>query len=149
MPSSVAHLVRRAVTDGLANEPGLRDEGVAVSYGYDVSATKRFQVFTAQARADTPPAALRSGRNHKDEQGMFSLLLVVNAPGGDAFAAEERSDQFRTVVEEFLGDRKSNELGVPGLSWLRLDGWATEDGRADEGWPVVTTYTVRYQARIT
>lgn len=149
MAGTISRLVRKAVTDGLADLPALKDQGVQVTYSWDSAAISRVMVFTASPRAETPPAALRSGRNHRDETGEFRLVVLVVAPGGDAFDAESRLDEFAPVVEEWLADRKSNELGVPGLQTLTVVAWEGGEGRADEGWVSERIYTVRYTARLT
>ncbi len=147
MAGSIIAAVRKAVADGLANEPGLAE--VSVSYGLRHDARDRWQVFTDMGRAQTPPAALRAGRNHRNEQAEFRIVVLVIEPGGNAEDADARALECGEVVEEFLADRKSNELGVPGLNWIRAESWDLDGGWQDTAWVSQLVYTVRYDARLT
>lgn len=146
MAGTIARLVRKAVVDGLANEPAL--QGVSVTYGWDARAIARYMIFTARPSAETPPSGLRSGRNVREETADFRVVVLVQEPGTDAYGAESKLDEIAPIVEDFLADRKNNELGVPGLNWIRVTGWEGDDGRAEDGYVAQRTYTIRYQARI-
>lgn len=159
MSGSRARLVRSAVVSGLTthyasladfNGTTAPERKTEVTYAYPhggPSATER--VFTARARADTPPAALRSGRNHRDESGVFDLIVLVAYVGGSAEQADDRAFDIGEVAEEWLADRKSNELGVPGLQTLVVEGWESNNLGNDRGHMTELTYRVRWTARLT
>lgn len=158
MPSSVVVAVRKAVTDGLRDHmhglPGLNGtvngaEDVVVTYAYDRTVEAAERVFTRSASADTPPAAMRPGRNFKNEAGQFFLVVLVACVGGSPDEADDRAIAIGEVVEEWLGDRKNNELGVDGLTTLTVRGWELDNLSNDHGSMSELTYRVEWTARIT
>lgn len=158
MAGSISVPVRVAVADGLAGFlGGLPEfngtidgtEEVEVTYAYDHTTNASQRVFTRTATAETPPASLRAGRNYKDEAGQFFLVLMAAIPGGSPKEAAERVHVIGVECEEWLGDRKSNELGVAGLQTLTVRGVEDVDLGNDHGHMVERTYRVEWTARIT
>lgn len=158
MSGSVAVAVRSAVTSGLDDAFGALAEfngeargerKVHTTYAFDRRSNAAEQVFTARSRADTPSSALRSGRNYRDEAGEFDLFIVVGFVGGSEEDADTRAFAIGEVVEEWLGDRKSNELGVTGLQTLTVRGWESQNLLADRGAATELIYRVAWTARIT
>ncbi len=155
--SSIGIPVRKAVTDGLAEHLGslsgfngtaAAEKQTVVSFGYDFGNMHREHVFTGRSRADTPPAALRSGRNTRNETGHFDLTVMVRSVAGDAYDAETRAEAIGAAVEDWLADRKSNELGVPGLLSLVVESWEADYAKADNGTAAIRTYDIRWTARL-
>lgn len=158
MSGSVVVAVKQGVVAGLTAHLAALDDfngttapehAVEVSYAYPVNTSAAERVFAGRSRAEQPPAALRAGRNHRDEAGVFDLIVLVAAVGGSAGDAEERALEIGAEVEEFIADRKSNELGVAGLQTLRVDGWELVSLFNDRGHLAELTYRVRWTARLT
>ena len=147
MAGSIVVDLRKAVAVGLAADPGLA--GADVSYAWRPDSRERRQVFTHRARADTPPAALRSGRNHRDENGTFQVVVHCEVPGADAEEADAECVALGGAVEDWFADRKCNQLGVPGLQSLIVTGWELGGGPADRAYISQLIYTVRWTARLT
>jgi hypothetical protein len=155
--ASIGVTVRKAVTDGLAthfaslsdfNGATAAEREVLVSFGYSFGSQETEQVYTGRSRADTPPAALRSGRNTRNESGEFDLNVMVRFVGGDGYDAELRAEAIGGEVEDWFADRKSNELGVTGLLSLICTGWVADYAQIDGGTAALRTYTVRWTARL-
>lgn len=156
--STIGPAVRKAVIDGLAAHLGsladfngstAAERDVTVTYGYPFGSPTTEQVYTARSRADTPPAALRAGRNHRNENGVFDLTVMVRYVGGDAYDADLRAAAIGGACEDWLAARKSNELGVDGLQSLVVESWASDYAGIDGGTASLTTYQVRWTARLT
>lgn len=147
MAGTIVVALRLAVASGLAAVPAL--SGADVSYAWRPDSRARRQVFTHRASADTPPAALRSGRNYRDETGTFQVVVHCEIPGADAPDAEAECVALGTAVEEWFADRKSNEVGVAGLQSLLVTGWELGGGAADRAYIAQMIYTVRWTARLT
>lgn len=140
--------IRKAVVEGLSQMENLA--GVEVTYTWQQNSTAREQVFTLRARTDSnDPAALRSGRNNRNERGRFQIVVKARIPGESPETVDERALALGADVEDFLADRKSNELGVTGLNWIRQDGWTLDGGWADNTYVAELTYDVVYDARVT
>lgn len=146
MAGSVGVAVRAAVVDGLADVLTLDGE---VSYGFTFQPGLLEQVYTGRSSGETPPASLRSGRNYRDEQGTFDLNILVRVPGGSLLEADERCDEIASVVEEWIADRKSNQLGVSGLNYLLVTRWDADYVQIDAGMCSIRTLTVAWRARLT
>lgn len=153
MGGSLSTKVRKAVTDGLAARfdslPGfnaLEDE-VDVRYAYSFGAQVAQQVYTGRSRADTDGGPLRSGRNVRTEVGTFEIVVRVELPGCDPEEADERVDEIGTVIEEWISDRKGDQLGI-GLTSLRVTSWAGDYYGVDGGSGSIRSYTVTWVARI-
>lgn len=156
--ASIGVALRKAVADALtALFAGLDDfngvtapeREVAVSYGYDFSSTAARRVYTGRSRATTPPAGMRSGRNHRAEDGVFDLNILCRLPGASIEEADTEAFAIGAVIEDWFAARKNNELGVPGLQTLYLESWAAEYRDIDSGSASVLTYRVRWTARLT
>ncbi len=156
--STIGPTVRKAVIDGLTTHlAGLADfngqtapeRHTEVSYGYPFGSTATEQVYTGRSRADTPPAALRSGRNHRNENGVFDLTVMVKYVGGDVYEADLRAAAIGGACEDWLAARKSNELGVDGLLSLIVESWDSDYAGLDSGTASLITYKVRWTARLT
>lgn len=156
--STIGPVVRKAVIDGLTTHLGslaafngttAPERDVEVSYGYPFASTATEKVYTGRSRADTPPAALRSGRNHRNENGVFDLTVAVSYIGGDAYDADLRAAAIGGACEDWLAARKSNELGVDGLLSLVVESWDADYAGLDGGTGSLLTYKVRWTARLT
>lgn len=156
MTGSLVTAVRRAVMDGfrdhLATLPGFNSTAaeaeVVVEYAYTFGSQPAQRVYTGRSRADTPPAALRSGRNHRNETGTFEVTVLVQLAGASPEDADLRVDEIGTVLEEWIADRKSDQLGV-GLTSLYVTSWIGDYFGVDGGSGSIRTYTVRWNARLT
>lgn len=149
--------VKKAVMDGLAAAYGAlsdfngttsAEHVVEVKYGWHENWKAAEKVFATSARGQTPPAAMRSGRNHRDESGTFELVILVAALDGDAWEAEDRAMDIGTVAEEWIADRKSGELAAGNYS-LRITDWVLVSRSNVKGHLAELTYTVAWTARLT
>ncbi len=156
MSGSLSVAVRRAVTTGLAahmsglaafNEQA-NDQEVSVTYAYAPSNKAAQQVYATRSRGEHG-AILKSGRNHRPEEATFDLVVRVRYVGGSLEDADERAFEIGAAVEEWIADRKSNELGIDGLNWLRVESWDADNGTDDSGSASLLIYTVRWNARLT
>lgn len=154
MAGSLVTAVRRAVTDGfrdhLATLPGFNtaENEVLVEYAYTFGAQAAQRVYTGRAQADTPPAAIRSGRNVRHETGTFEVNVSVQLLDATPEQADLRVDEIGTQLEEWLADRKSDQLGI-GLTSLYVESWIGDYFGIDSGAGALRTYTVRWNARLT
>lgn len=156
MSGSLSVAVRKAVTAGLAAHfSGLAsfseqadDQEVSVTYAYQPSNKAAQQVYAARSRGEHG-AVLRSGRNHRPEEATFDLIVRVKYVGGSIEEADERAFEIGAAVEEWVADRKSNELGVDGLNWLRVESWEADNNTDDSSSASLLIYTVRWNARLT
>lgn len=156
--ASAAPKVRKAVIDGLRTYlAGLADfngatkpeDDVEVRYGYQNGWKAAEKVYLGRARADTPPAALRTGRNIRNESGTFDLIVFVDSkPGADPEEAEARAFAISGACEDWLSLRKSNELGVAGLQSLLVKGWDSDLGPSDSSSGALVRLTVAWTARL-
>jgi hypothetical protein len=155
--ASIGVAVRKAVADGLVthfaalsdfNGNAAAERKTFVAFGYDFSNLPREHVFTGRSRADTPPAAMRSGRNTRNETGRFDLTVIVRAVAGDPYDAELRAEEIGAEVESWLAARKSNELAVSGLLSLVVESWEADYAQADNGAAALRTYVIRWTARL-
>lgn len=151
MSGSAVVAVRKAVIEDLATLTGSGGalEDVTVQYAWRRGVNDREQVFTNAARGTTPAAALKAGRNHRQEEGRFELVVLVEVPGGLGEEADQRALDIGAVVEERIADRKNNEYGVTGLSWIRVESWTLTPRSGDHGSFSELVYTVLYSARLT
>src|SRR5688500_11130980 len=155
--ASIGVAVRKAVVDGLTthfaalsdfNGNTAAEQATVVAFGYDFSNLHREHVFTGRSRAETPPAGMRSGRNTRNETGHFDLTVMVRAVADDPYAAEARAEAIGAEIEDWFADRKSNELGVTGLSSLVVESWMGDYSKVDNGTAAIRTYVVRWTSRL-
>ena len=159
MPGSLSVPVKKAVITGLTdylagltdfNGAGVVEDLVEVSYAYNFGSTAAQRVYTGRSRAETPPAAQRSGRNHRNESGQFEINVLVQLPGGSTEEADQRASDIGDAIEEWIADRKSGEgMGVAHLNSLYVDRWESDYIGVDRGSAAIRTYTVRWTARLT
>lgn len=158
MPGTALRDVKRAVMDGLAERyaalPAFNGSGdageVVVRRSYRFGDTQVAQhMYGGRARGATPPAAIRPGRNFRDEVGRFDVNILLRIPGLSADEAEDRMHDIGVVLEEWVGDRKSNELGVAGLQSLMVERWQQDYYGVDRAVGVIRTYTIKWTARLT
>lgn len=158
MTGSVSVPVRKALIDGLAahfatledfNGVTKRERKVEVTYGYNFSSSARERIYTGRTNADTPPSSLRPGANFRNEQASFDLNVMVKFVGGNAYDADERLSAICDVLEDWISLRKSNQLGIDGLNWIRLDGYEGDYLQVDGGHASLRTYSIKFDARIT
>lgn len=158
MAGSLSVAVRRAVADGLeelfAGLPAFNSTAaeaeVGVTYAYDFTDARAAQcIYTGRSRADTPPAALRAGRNRRQETGRFDLNILVQVVADDFEAADERVDEISVQVEEWVADRKSGEgLDLTGLNSLRAASWEGDYYPLDSGAASIRTYSIEWVANL-
>lgn len=155
--ASIGVSVRKAVTDGLAehfaalsdfNGTLAAERKTVVAFGFDFSNLHREHVYTGRCISDTTPAGMRSGRNARNESGEFSLNIRVLSVSGDAYDAILRAHEIAGQIEDWFADRKSNELGVPGLLTLLCGGPADDYDPIDNGTGATVTLTIRYTSRL-
>lgn len=158
MGGSAGVAVKKAVIAGLTTHfQGLAEfnsstpeNEVLVEYGYGFGEHAAQRVYTGRSRGDTPPAAMRSGRNHRQETGRFDLIVLVTLPGGDVEDAEDRADAIAAQVETWVADRKQGDgLGVTGLYELYVESWEGDYRGADRARTVIRRLTVLWRARLT
>jgi hypothetical protein len=146
---SVVVDVRKAVVAGLIAV--IDDPKVSISYGYQGADDdrRREQIWTDRVRSTHDVAGLKSGRNFREETLDFDVVLLIAAVGRPPEDADTRALELGLQVEEFLADRKNNELGVTGLQWIRVTGMELINGFGPKGSASELRYTVRYHARLT
>ena len=152
MAASIVVAVRSALATGLATAIAA-DGGMAdteVSYHWKANWQRRERIWTRNARFTHAPASMRSGRNYRDEVGTFELAILVEGVGQNAEWSATRALTIGAVVEQWIADRKNNELAVTGLQTLTVSG----DGSLlemfnDQGTLAELNYPVRYTARLT
>lgn len=155
--ASIGVPLRKAVTDALAehfaqrsgfNGTDAAERHTLVAYAYDFAGLAREHVYTGRSRWETPPAALRSGRNTRNETGHFDLNVLVRVVGEDVYTADERADEIGAEIEGWFADHKSNQLGVDGLLTLVCLGAEADYSTVDNGRASVRTYDIRWTARL-
>lgn len=150
---SILPEVRVAVTDGIRSAlVAANEKKVAVTYSYEGSdeTRRREQIFTNRASATHDPAALKPGRNFRDEVMDFQIVVLVVSPGKKPQESEARAFELGQYVEEFVADRKSNGyLGVAGLQWIRMVSMEVTPALSDNASITELIYNVRYTARLT
>jgi hypothetical protein len=93
---------------------------------------------------------MKSGRLFRDERMEFDVVILVLGVGLKPEEADARALEIGQVVEEFVADHKSNELGITGLKWLRISNLELSPNRVNANGAVAeATYTIRYEARLT
>lgn len=155
--ASLAVPVRKACTDALATYfeglPGFNsgDDLVTVTYAYSFGPDRARQwVYTGRSSAETPPAYMKSGANHKKERGEFELVVRIEVPGGDGYASDLRLDEVATYVEEWFDARKQGDgLAVSGLQSLKLTRWVGDYAGVEGGSVSIRAYTVEWTAHLT
>lgn len=150
---SILPEVRTAVTDGIrAALVAANEKKVGVTYAYEGSdeTRRREQIFTNRARATHDPAALKPGRNFREEVMDFEIVVLVISPGKKPHESEERAFELGQYVEEFIADRKSNGyLEVAGLQWIRMVSMEVTPALRSDASITELVYSVRYTARLT
>jgi hypothetical protein len=145
MARSVVVEVRKAIIDGIA--AALADESVSVSYGWrGGDDERREQIYTNRPRATHEPAALKSGRSFRTESMTFDIVLLVMNPTDPPEDVDDRVMDLGQVIEEFIADRKSNELGVAGLNWIGVSAFEMQNQILPTGSMTVAQWAV---ARLT
>lgn len=155
---SVAPDLLDAVVNGLTtmfagkadfNGTTAAEQRTVVSWGFQFGNKAAEQVYLGTSQADTPPAAIRPGRNFRDEKGSFNLSILVRLPGQDASTTYRRLFAIGREIEDWIGARKSGEgLGVAGLQTLLIASWAADYAGIDSGTGALLTYTVEWTARL-
>lgn len=156
---SIGVPVRKAVMDAFAghlaqdsafNGVAAAERETSVSFAYQFGRQDLTeQVYTGRSRADTPPAAMRSGRNARQETGTFDVNVMVRFVGGDGYDAELRAEQIGGAFESWVADRKNGEgLDVDGLQTLVVLSWQGDYAQIDGGSAALRTYQVRWTARL-
>ena len=152
MAASIIVAVRSALVTGLATaiaaDGGMAD--VEVSFQWKADWQRRERIWTRNARFTHAPASMRSGRNFRSEVGMFEVAILVEGIGRNAEWSATRALVIGQVVEQYIADRKNNELAVAGLQTLTVsgDGSLTEMFN-DQGTLAELSYPIQYTARLT
>ena len=159
MAGSIVVALKAAVVSGLTthlaslaefNGTTSPERNVAVAYAYDLRTHDAERVFAGRARAETPSAAMKAGRNFRLERdSSFDLIVLVGYVGGSAQDAEARALAIGAEIEGWIADRKNNELGVTGLIGVSVDGWDLVHLMNDRGHMAELTYRVTWRARLT
>lgn len=136
---------RLAVLDAL--RPLVAFEDVDVRLSWDSGSEARERVYTARSRFTQKPASLRAGRTHRNEVGIFQVVIRVEGVGDDQETTSARAVELGAAVEDWIAENRST---VAGLNWLEVRG----DGDLaemfnDAGTLAVLVYTVTYDARLT
>lgn len=150
MAGSVLVAVKKALIAGLTT--AINDPQVSVTYGYQGGdeTVRRDQIFTDRSRATHDPAALKAGRNFRNESVDFDIVVLSAGVGIKQDECDTRAFALGRFVEEFIADRKSGEtLGVTGLNWIRVTGFEHTPLNAPNGCLSELRYHVRYDARLT
>ena len=155
---TVAPKLRKAVIDGFKAHLGALDDfngttskeqNVEVSYGYTFSSKRAEKVYLGRTFGNTPPAALRTGRNVRQEAAQFELRILVKLSGAGAEAAESRLFAIGAEFEDWMSLHKSGEgLGVTGLQTLVVASWASDYAGIEGGTAALLTYTNKWTARL-
>lgn len=149
MAASILVPVRSAVIAGI--KTALNEPRVSCTYGWEGSdeTRRREQVFTNRASATHDPAALKSGRNFRNERMDFDIVVLILGVNRSTEETDQRALEIGQCIEEFMADHKNNELGVPGLQWIRMARMELNNRFATTGTITEITYTVTYDARLT
>lgn len=155
---TVAPAVRKAVIDGIKahlralpdfNGTTAKERNVEVSYGFTFSSKRAEKVYLGRTLGATPPAALRTGRNVRDETGSFDLHHLVRLEGEGAESAEARAYAIAAESEDWISLHKSGEgLGITGLQWLLVASWTSDYAGIDRGTGVIVTLSIQWKARL-
>lgn len=151
MGRSIVVEVRKEVIAGIkANLIAAGESRVSCTYGYRGGSDdkRREEIYTNRPRATHDPAAMKSGRNFRNEEMEFDIVLMVSDPTLAPEDLDTRAMTLGTFIEEFVADRK-NSLAVPGLNWIRMSGFEMENRNMQTGSLTLAQYTVRYDARLT
>lgn len=149
MAGSIVVPFRKALVAGL--KVAINDKKVSVTYGWQGGEDdrRREQVFTLRPRATHDVAALKAGRNFRDEEMDLDVVVLIAGVNKLPEETDTRALEIGKVVEEFIADRKNNELGVTGLQWMRVTGFELNNMYGSSGSMSEITYTVRFRARLT
>lgn len=152
MAGSIIVAVRSALATGLAAAIAANGTmaDAEASFQWKADWQRREKIWTRNARFVQAPAAMRAGRNFRSEIGSFEIAILVEGVGRTAEWSAQRAINIGTVVEQYIADRKSNELAVSGLQTLTVsgDGSLTEMFN-DRGTLAELSYPIRYTARLT
>lgn len=156
--STVMRDLKAAITTGFAahlaaladfNGTTRPEWKVTVTYGYEHHTRDTERVFMGKGAVDTEPAAMRAGKNFRDETGRFDVVILASAVGGNARDADDRAYAIAGQFEDWMALRKGNELGVSGLQWVVTDGYTQATLGNDRGHMTELAIGVRYRARLT
>lgn len=123
-----------------------------VSYQFnEVPAPDRdASVWTRSSRFSQESAGMRAGRHYRDETGRFELVIAALRVDRIDVTVAAASDVAGGLAA-WISDRKNNELDVPGLQALVIDGdGSVLEMKADQGRTFCEiTLPIRYTARLT
>jgi hypothetical protein len=125
-------------------------EDVHVDYQYPTGDNEpRECVWTQNARMDLTSASLRAGRNFLNEESHFDLLVRSARPSTTPEDAAQRAIDIAQVAIEWVGDHKNNELGVPGMQTLTVDGEARQSEQLiDSSTAASVLIPIKFTARL-
>ena len=148
MARSIVVEVRKAIIDGLSE---LLPESVSCTYGWQGGDDeRREQVYTNRPRATHQPASLKVGRNFRNEQMDFDIVLIVMDPSAPPEDVDDRVMELGQVIEEYIADNKGGEdFGITGLNWITVTAFEMQNQIGATGAATLAQWTVRYDARLT
>lgn len=149
MARSIVVDVRKAIIAGIADE--LAEEKVSVSYGWrGGDDERREQIYTNRPRATHGPAAMKAGRNFRNERMDFDLVFLVMNPTEAPEDVDLRIMELVQVAEEYIADNKSGEsFGIAGLNWIYVSAFEMQNQILPTGSMTVAQLTLTYDARLT
>lgn len=143
--------VRKALIDALKADPAWPSTQYDISYQLRATArpNRDATIWTREPSFSQESAALRAGRNFRDEVGRFALVVLV-ARSKSIEDTSEAASEICDQLGAWVSDRKNNDLGVQGLETLVIDGEGTYvELWTDEGTLVEIGLPIRYTARLT
>ena len=141
--------VRKALMSAIAELPEFTEARVDMTWS--AKAQVREQVFTTEARFTHDSASMRAGRNFRNEDGRFNLVILVLGVDQEATWSAERAGELGVAAEEWIADNKRGEaLDIEGLNWIVVEGdGSLVEAYLDRGTAAELTYSIVYQARLT
>jgi hypothetical protein len=148
MASTAIVAVRKALVAAVTDLPAFAD--VEVMYAWQGTTGREF-AYTREAKFDHGPAALKAGRNFREEDGSFEFVIWIESVGGTPEEANDRALELGLPFEEYVADNKTGAaLAVTGLKWIEVRGSGSlREAPADQGSVAELVYPIAYQARLT
>ncbi|HKY57539.1 MAG TPA: hypothetical protein VJL80_05835 [Aeromicrobium sp.] len=144
MAATVIVAVRKAVVAAVADLAPFTD--VPVMYAFKATTNREF-AYTRDATFEHGAAAMKSGRNFRDEVGRFEFVIWVEAPGDSAEEAADRALVFGLAFEEWVAD---NKAGVGGAYAIQVEGGGQiREATGDQSSYAELVYPIKYNARLT
>lgn len=157
MSASLLVDVRSAIIAGLAADATVlaavndATHEVKFAFQWKQDESVREWVFTGDARFTHTSAAMKAGRNFRNEAGRFNLIVLVAGVDLSQEEASTRCLAIASACADWIGDHKNGEgLGVDGLQTLTIDGdGALDEFYADTGHIATVDLPIKFTARLT